>query len=311
MKVLIIARNDWANMAYKYQESLRAVGVDAKAVSLRINYSCKPNHAEVCKLNKIKQYAKSAEIIQFMHSEYLDIDVSNKRIFVFHGGSKYRIHSHDKNKIFNPIIEKSIIQTGDLLGLGAKNEVWVLACTDTNKLKPIYERNSDKIIVGHFPSSPLAKNSQGINKVMENLKKDFSDKFEYIYSPTRLNWNKNIKRVSKCDIYIDACTPFLKSKKAPKGNVYGEWGVAAVEAAALGKVVISHMLSYKRYEKEFGKCGIIVANSLKDIEKEMKKLLVMSDNKLIQIRKDTREWVEKFHSYYSTGKILKEKVYEI
>jgi len=311
MKVLIVAKSDWANMAYKYQESLREVGVDAKAVTVSVNYSCKPDHAEICKLNKIKVYAKSAEIIQFMHSEYFDLNVKNKRFFVFHGGTIYRIDPHTKNKLFNPIVEKSIIQTADLLGLGAKNEVWVLACVDTKKIKPIYKRQNDKIIVGHFPSSSIVKSSGEINKVMANLKKRFNNKFEYIYSPKKLNWNKNIDRVSECDIYIDACTPLLVSKKDPKGSKYGEWGVAAIEAAALGKVVISHMLSYKRYEQEFGKCGIKVANSFDEVEKQMIKLLSMSDSELLQIRKDTRLWVEKFHSYYAIGKRLKEVVYKI
>ena len=311
MKVLIVAKSDWANMAYKYQESLKEVGVDAKAVTLSVNFSCKPNHAEICKLNKIKVYAKSAEIIQFMHSEYFDLGVKNKRIFVFHGGTRYRIGPRVKNRIFNPVVEKSIIQTGDLLGLGAKDEVWVLACVDTKKIQPIYKRYSDKIIVGHFPSSPIVKNSEGINKVMKNLKKQFGNKFEYIYSPIKLNWNKNIERVSKCDIYIDACTPILKIKKSPKGNKYGEWGVAAIEAAALGKVVISHMLSYKRYEQEFGKCEIKVANSLKEVRNNMIELLSMTDNEFLQVRKDTRLWVEKFHSYEFMGKRLKKEVYKI
>lgn len=305
MKVLIVAKSDWANMSYRYQESLKKVGVDAKAVTLKINYSCKPNHAEICSLDKMKSYAKSAKIIQFMHSGYFDLGVKNKRFFVFHGGSIYRGHSKEINKIFNPFVEKSIIQTGDLLGLGAKNEVWVLTCVDINKIKPIYKRQSDKLIVGHFPSSPRVKNSKGINKVMKNLKKKFGNKFEYIYSPKGIIWNKNMERMSKCDIYIDACKPTFK------GNKYGEWGCAAVEAAALGKVVISHMLSYKRYEQEFGKCGIQVANSLQDIKIQMTKLLSMSDNDLLDLRKKTRDWVEKFHSYHVIGKRLKEVVYKI
>jgi len=305
MKVLIVAKSDYANMAYRYQESLKAVGVDAKAAIFTANYSCQPHHAEICNLNKIKHYAKSAEIIQFMHSVYLDLNVKNKRLFVFHGGSRYRQGHKKSNKIFNPIVEKSIIQTGDLLGLGAKNEVWVLACVDTNKIKPLYKRQSDKIIVGHFPSHPAIKNSKRINKVIKNLKKDFGNKFEYVYSPKKLRWNKNIVRMSKCDIYIDACTPILGK------NVYGEWGVAALEAAALGKVVISHMLSYKRYEQEFGKCEIRVANSLKEIRDHIIKLLSMTDKELLQVKKDTRMWVEKFHSYKFMGSRLKEKVYEI
>jgi len=305
MKVLIVSKSDWANMGYKYQESLREVGVDAKAVARNVNYSCKPKHAEICNLNKMKSYAKSAKIILFMHSVYTDLGVKNKRFFVFHGGSIYRGHSNAKNKVFNPIVEKSIIQTADLLGLGAKNEVWILTCVDTNMIKPVYKRQSDKLIVGHFPSSSSVKNSKGINRVMKNLKEGFGNKFEYIYSPKRLAWDKNMKRVSKCDIYIDACTPLLKSKK------YGEWGCAAVEAAALGKVVISHMLSYKRYEQEFGKCGIQVANSLGGIKTHMIKLLSMSDNELLQVKKDTRLWVEKSHSYKFMGRRLKKLVYKI
>lgn len=312
MKVLIVARKDWANMAYKYQEALKEAGVDAKAVTLHvIGLVNKYEHAKVCDLNKIKSHAKSAQIIQFMHSEYLDLGVKNKRLFVFHGGSKYRKDPVKENKLFNPIVEKSIIQTGDLLDLGAKNEVWVLACVDTNKLQPIYERQSDKIIVGHFPSSPLTKNSEGINKVMKNLKKKFGHKFEYIYSSEKLLWSKNIERMSKCDIYIDACMPMLRKKEYTKKKKYGEWGVAAVEAAALGKVVISHMLSYKRYEQEFGKCEIRVANSLGEIRNNMIELLSMTNDELFQIRKDTRAWVEKFHSNYYIGKRLKEVVYKI
>jgi len=311
MKVLIVSKNDWANMGYKFQESLRKVGVDAKAVTKQVGYSCKPNHAEICSEQKMKTYAKSADIIQFMHSEYFDLHVKNKRIFVFHGGGNYRAKSEIKNRFFNPIVEKTIIQTGDLLGLGAKNEVWLPAGVDTNTIKPVYERQGDKLIVGHFPSSPLVKSSDGINKIMDGLKKRFGNKFDYIYSPTKVAWTKNMQRVSNCDIYIDACTPILKAKKIPNGKKYGEWGVAAPEAAALGKVVISHMLSHERYEKEFGKCEIRVANSFKQIRKHMINLLSISDDELLQIKKDTRMWVEKFHSYEFMGRRLKDVVYNI
>jgi len=314
MKILLVAGYDWANMAYKYQESLRSVGVDATAVTLNPpNLSCIPYHAAMCSLRKIRGYARHAEIIQFMHSQYIDlhIDKRAKRIFVFHGGTRYRINPSVKNKLFNPISEKTIIQTADLLDLGAKNEVWVPSCVDTNRLIPVYKRHSDKIIVGHFPSNAEVKTSEGINLVMKNLRSEFGNKFEYIFSSNRLPWKENMKRVAKCDIYIDACTPILKTKKCPRGAKYGEWGVAAPEAAALGKIVISHMISHKRYVKEFGKCEIRVANSLKEIRKHMIKLLKMTDDELLQIKKDTRMWVEKFHSYEFMGRRLREKVYEI
>ena len=52
--------------------------------------------------------------------------------------------------------------------------------------------------------------------VMRRLKKDLGHKFEYIYSPPPLvNWEKQIDRVSKCDIYIEACNPFLLRTGSP------------------------------------------------------------------------------------------------
>lgn len=311
MDVLIVSKNDWANMGYRFQESLRSVGIDAKAVTLGINYSCRPKHAQVCSVKKIRRYAQSAKIIQFMHSEYLKLDVNDKRVFVFHGGGLYREQFKKLNRIFNPIVEKSIIQTGDLFGLGAKNEVWVLPAVDTHTLQPVYRQKSNKIIIGHFPSGERVKNSPGIREVIEKVRKDLGHKFEYIFSGQRVPWAAQIKRVSECDIYIEACKLELGGERSTQPRKYGEWGVAAIEAAALGKVVISHFLSHKKYEKEYGKCVIKVANSLNEIEGHLRKLLLLDTNELFQIRKDTRAWVEKYHSYKVVGERLKKVVYEI
>jgi len=315
MDVLIVARNDWANMGYRLQESLKKVGVDAHAVAMVVNYSCGSKHAEVCGRDKIKNYIKSAKIIQFMHSEIecfnlKPLDILNKRIFVFHGGGRYRENPESRNKIFNPIVEKSIIQTGDLLDLGAKNEVWLLPPVDTDGLSPSYKRrDSEKLLISHFPSSALVKNSANINIVIDKLKKDFDNRFSYTYSNKRVHWPKQMKRVSRCDIYIEACTPELKYGNNYKK--YGEWGLAGVEAAALGKIVVSHFLSNERYEKEYGECGIIVSNSIDELEENLRHLLSLSFKELLVIRKKTRKWVEDFHSYGAVGKKLKEEIYEI
>lgn len=313
MKILLIANHDWANLGYTLSKCLKEVGVEATMLvsNLHPNYSEHGIHFR--NIDQVRKYAQKADIIQFMHSQWVNtgIDLKTKRVFVFHGGGAYRGGREKINKIFNPIVEKSIIQTGDLFGLGAKNEVWLLPAVDTNKLKPVYERKSNKILIGHFPSGPKAKNSNGINRVVERLKQDLGHKFEYIFSSDKVSWDKQIKRVSKCDIYIEACNLKLKSKRSSKECKYGEWGVAGIEAAALGKIVISHFLSHERYKQEYGNCGIKVANSLDEIEEHLRGLLMLDDNQLLQIRKDTRLWVEKFHSHYAVGKRLKEIIYEI
>lgn len=310
MKVLLMARHDWANMGYVLSQCLREVGVDATMLLKNVGRSRYPKHGIPLKGKAVKKYAKEADIIQFMHSQWFNVDLKSKRVFVFHGGGSYREYHGKLNKTFNKVVEKSIIQTGDLFGLGAKNEVWLLPAVDTNMLKPVYKRKSNKIIIGHFPSGAKVKNSEGIRKVIEKVRKDFGHKFDYVFSFHPAMWVNQIKRVSECDIYIEACAPTLKGKTKIVRK-YGEWGVAAIEAAALGKVVISHFLSHKRYEKEYGQCGIKVANSLDEMEVQLRKLLSLSDSELLQIRKDTRAWVEKYHSYKAVGERLKKVVYGI
>jgi glycosyltransferase involved in cell wall biosynthesis len=308
MQVLIVSvKRDYANMSYTLEQCLKEVGVDAMAI---VKGSWRPHHAKKVDPARFYKFAKKAKIVQFMHSVHKNLKLTKKqRVFVYHGGSRYRENYEKMNKIFNPIVEKSIIQTGDMLGLGAKNEVWLLPAVDTKSIKPVYKRRSDKIIVGHYPSGPLAKNTKGINEVIGRLKADFGHKFTYAHSTDRVNWNKNIKRVARCDIYIEACNPMLKGKHSTRK--YGEWGVAGVEAAALGKVVVTHFLSQERYAKEYGKCGLVVANSLDEVESQMRKLLSLSDEKLLAMQEASRAWVEKFHSHHAVGKRLKEVVYKI
>jgi hypothetical protein len=313
MNVLLIAHNDWANLSYVLSQCLKKVGIEATALVSSILYKYPEHGTYFRKIDQVRKYAKKADIIIFMHSQWVNtgVDLKTKRVFVFHGGSAYREGYEKINKIFNPIVEKSIIQTGDLFGLGAKNEVWLLPAVDIDKLKPVYKKQGDKLIVGHFPSGSIVKSSEGINKVIEKISHELGHRFEYVFSSDKVSWSKQIKRVSECDIYVEACTPRLKSKRSSKKYKYGEWGVAGIEAAALGKVVISHFLSHERYKQEYGECSIKVANSFDEIEKHLRELLMLDDNQLLQIREDTRLWVERFHSYYSVGKRLKKIIYRI
>ncbi|MGD2072265.1 MAG: hypothetical protein PVG65_02105 [Candidatus Thorarchaeota archaeon] len=310
MDVLIVSvGRDYANLSYVFQKSLQEVGVDALAI---VKGSKRKERAKVVVPQKFSRYYKDAKIIIFMHSIYQkDSQIKNKRLFVFHGGGRYRFNADRINRIFNPVVEKSLIQTGDLLGLGSKNEEWLLPAVDIENLKPVYKRKKEKIVVGHFPSSTMVKGSKNINKAIKRLRKTFGDKFKYVFSSQVVPWDKQIQRISKCDIYIEACKPKLRSKGQGRPHIYGEWGVSALEAAALGKVVISHFLSYKRYEKEYGECAIKVANSVDEIESRLKELLLLNNNEFLKTQKSTREWVEKYHSYKAVGERLKKILYEI
>lgn len=299
MDVLIVAKNDWANMGYKFQESLRKVGVDAKAVTFDVHYSCKPKHAKICGVKDMQKYVNDSKIIQFMHSEFecFGLNVSKKRVFVFHGGGRYRDDPKGRNEVFNPIVEKSLIQTGDLWDLGAKNQVWVLPPVDVNLIQPVFDR-SKKIVIGHNPSSAKLKGSDIIDRVITKVRSKFDGKFAYRFSSKKVSWEDQIKRLSKCDIYIEQM-------------LLGEWGVTALEAASLGKIIVTNFNSYDRYLNEYGDCPIIPANSEEELEHILLDLLNKSEDEILDLKKATRKWVSKKHSYRAVGKRLKEIVYEI
>lgn len=311
MRVLLIGIRDWAYVGYTLSKCLQAVGVEADML-VEKPYPFRPGCAIPFfgDLTKVKRYAESADIIQFMQGHWVDtgVDLSKKRVFVYYGGSTYRLKPKELSTHFNTIVEKSIIQTGDLFGLGANNEVWLLPAVDTEMLKPVYKRTNSKIIIGHFPSS-TAKSTPQINNIVQQLMPKYGGKFEYISNTEVLSWDKHIERVSKCDIYIEACSPIQNFQN--KQLKYGEWGVSAIEAAALGKIVITHFLSHKKYEQVYGQHELCVANTPSDIAVHLESLLELSDDELLKRRKATRSWVEKFHSFKAVGTRLKEEIYEI
>jgi glycosyltransferase involved in cell wall biosynthesis len=316
MKISLLAKSDFAWLGYIFSQCLQRLGVDAKMFIMENIFARERTASRgECgvifnSINQIKKELIESDSIQFMQGQFLNtgLDLSKKRVFVFYGGSNYRKNYEDLNKIFNPIVEKSIIQTGDLLGLGAKNEVWLLPGIDAENIYPVFMKpdKTKKITIGHFPSSAKTKGSEQINNSMEKLKRKFGDKFTYIYSDEMVSWAEQLNRMSKCDIYIEACMPALKGKR------YGEWGMSALEGAALGKIVVSHFRSYPKYKKVYGEeCGIVVANTVDQLETQLKWLLQLSATELLELQYRTRQWLEDKHSYEPVGMKMKDEIYEI
>jgi len=299
--VLFLAIDDWANVAYSLAESLKSIGKPALALTKKKHSFHYPKEAKVYSTpRELKKAAKKADTIIWMHSKVTKVPTSGKKLLVFHGGSIYRRNPGKINRIFNPLVHASLIQTGDLLSLGAKNEIWLQALVDTATIQPNFEKVSELKTIAHFPAIQRTKGTPKVYQVIEELKKSsvLKDKFRFISSGKNVSWKENIERMSKCDIYIDALQPELKGKK------YGEWGIAALEAAALGKIVVSHFLSYERYLKEFGNCAIKHANSVEELEKVLRNLIQMNDDQMKEEKVGTREWVEKKHSLEVIGERL-------
>jgi len=309
--VLFVADDDFANLGYNLNESLKSIGVNSVFIKTHYNSNYL---AQGCIGSWFKKVPES-KIIIFLHSIIKPIkNLNNKRIFVLHGGSRYRCHPEKYNQYFNTVVEKTIIQTADLLGLGAKNEVWVLPSIDVDYIKPNFNRvDQDKIVIGHFPSSVYGKNTHLIEKIINRLNNDLvvKNKFIYIGDRNTVSWEENIKRIKNCDICIDGCNSILIDRNNNNKILkFGEWGMTSLEAAAAGVVVVTHFLSYDKYEKEYGSHPLQISNSGDELFITLKRLILTNYKDLLQIKQVTRKWVEDNHSYRPVGERIFNKVFD-
>jgi glycosyltransferase involved in cell wall biosynthesis len=298
MNVVLLSDMDNANLSYILTQSLRSAGVEASSYKKALHNYKYPEQSSLFKdCNMIKIIA-DADIIQYMHSKFIDVggDHSSKKRVVFHGGSAYRKKSNFRNKIFNNIVDISIIQTGDMLGLGSKNEKWLLPPINTEVLKPNYTFQGINVpIFAHYPSNPKKKGTSIIKSIINKLNLNTIFNCEIV----GVEWQKQIQRMSECDIYIELFLPILGNRK------YGEWGMTALEAASLGKIVVTNFLSLDRYKIEYGNCPFVVCNTIDQLEKNIFELSKMSKDEILEKKRLTRKWVEKYHSYQAVGKKLK------
>lgn len=310
--VLLICLKDYANVAYTYQEALRSVGVNANAFSAkdthRLQYpkvaSNYNGNTPIRNQKRIYDICSKADAIIWMHSQFVDLGLPNlqkKKKLVFHGGTAYRRRFVELNGRFNPIVNTCLIQTLDLWGLGAKNPVWMLPAVNTEFIKPTFKPMKRRKLIAHYPHVPKNKGSDIINEVLASMKSDpkLSNLFEFDYSQNRVPWMKNLERIRACDIYIESLS------QASSHNRH-DWSVTALEAASMGKIVVTNILNPARYKKEYGSCALHAANNAKQLRDVLTRLITIeSDIEFQQLKSKSREWVEKIHSYKVIGERLR------
>jgi hypothetical protein len=267
-----------------------------------------------------------SKIVNFHASSFYTIPnydsiYKNKRMVATHGGQHYRQFPQLKNNIFNKYCQRTIIQSPDLLNLGANNESLCYYPVDTDNIKPSFSFKNDLyLIIGHFPSNPIIKGSNVIySAVMDVINSTpnpnptadpMINRFKYIgVCPPfakKLNepWLNQLKKYQECDIYIETC------KLELNGMIYGEWGNTCIEAAASGCIVITNSLSTSVYQKEYGGSPLLIANSREEILGHLKDLQRLSRSELLKMKMEFRRWAEEKHSFLATGKRLWNQVYK-
>jgi hypothetical protein len=325
-KILALTYNDWANTGWRFTQCLRSLGLDVtyyKGRPHKFQYASEgPIYpaltdgmmlsqypvAILCK--ELREEVERADILHFFASTMVvtGANLTGKKIVVNHGGSTFRIGTEAVKAAFNPYVDYSIIQCPDLLGLGAKNEVLIYYPVDTEALQPDYVPH-EKIVIGHWPSSPHNKGTREIVEVIERLERDPSIKDRFVYVGQRvlgkqtIPWPDHLDRVRGCDVIIESMQPDIDGRR------FGEWGNQAIEASALGKVVITNMLSEDTYREHYGECALRIANEPAQLESQLRSLFSMSADQLLMEKIQSRDWVVKNHSMNATAQRLWDKVY--
>jgi hypothetical protein len=221
---------------------------------------------------------------------------ANKKIIVWYTGTEYRQNSDALNLKFNPIVNKSIIALGEFEKLGAKNLEYVVGAINVNKFFPQYSKNSVRTI-GHFPSNEKVKGTSNIDEVIAKLKRKYT--FNYAMSLNKVNYSQQISRMTNCDIYVEMCSV------EQNGKPYGSWGITALEAAAMGKIVVTNSLYTDLYSRVYRECSLQISNTKDELYNKLEQLLLLSDADLLNLKMQTRKWVENNHSYHATGTKMK------
>lgn len=295
MKVINISKDDWSNFSYDNCQAMRSVGIDAESLKLNYHISNYPKQSEVVSIEDMIFRCMDADLIQFVFADIYCFNniyphITDKKINVIYAGSAYRENPKAYNNIFNPVVNKSIIALGEFAGLGAKDEVYMVGAIDVDKIRPVYRELKKPYLFAHHPSKTAVK---GTTKILEMMQG-----YNFIHTNQMGSFEEQLIRYSKCDIYIELFNKELSGKK------YGSWGISALEAAAMGKPVVTMNLSEEVYKKNYGSCPLITVQNEDEFKAAIATLESMAEDEMLQLQKDTREWVVDKHSYKATGEYI-------
>jgi len=296
--ILNVCANDYANYSHDNARALRSIGLECLDVVIQkhiYNYDSQSNP-----LNKIgiAYYMKQAEVIQITHTNAALYNLAkevnpNAKIIIYHTGTTYRKRPEHFNRLFSG--EKIVTDQTEFMEQG--DFKYIVSPVDYERA-PLYREGLKKI--AHYPSVATTKGTPKILEMLSKVKEPNSFK----YSTTIVPHSKQIERLSQCDIYIELFKPEID------GNKYGCFGVTALEAASLGKIVITQNLFEDVYTNEYGYCPLSIANTEEEFINLVDGFLSISRRNFNQLQKDTHEIMKDNHSFESTGHKIANFIYE-
>lgn len=310
--VLFLVSEDFANASMGFVKSLRTTGIITEGLKYY------PHAFDYPEQLKIREHAaellgavNSASHIVYCQSTALCADAwprnpKGKFLALFVGDQGYRNHWENVLRRY-PRLDKVFYQGSDLKGKSPYPEAWLLPAVDTDiiqtKQDVSHMSHNSPIKIAHFPRSPKAKGTHHILAVIDKLKSDPTTKDKFVFETSdgwRMSWLDNIARLDTCDIYIES-QAYTIGEGGNSEKILGEFGVTAMEACALSKIVVTCFASFEEYKEDYGCVSEIVPSGSEDeLERRLRELLALPRDELINKRMRTREWILG-HGYKATG----------
>lgn len=294
--ILNASSDDYSNYGHAIAKSLRSIGLECVDVCTRRHRFHYDTGSHEMTYQEMIPLIRKADIIQVMHSDIRLFELARKygkgKIVVYHTGTRYREKHSMYEEIFKGVT--SVTDQTEFMCLG--NHHYVVSPVEL-PLARLYKRG--KIKIGHYPSEPTTK---GTNEIIEMLR-PFEGRFEWLHSTKLVPHHEQLKRIAECDVYIELFKPTLN------GNPYGCFGVTALEAAAMGKVVITNNLYPDVYKNTYGDSPMMFVNDEETFRNTIEALL-KSRKSLVTLQKEFRKKSIENHSFQSTGNRVAKLIYE-
>lgn len=292
--ILNVSENDYANFAHNFSNALKAAGVCSFDICLASHPFRYVTQSKLVTRFDMVNYIKSADmvIVHHSHPQLFELAKNNckGKVIVTHTGTRYREGHQALDVLFKDTL--ALTDQTEFFSINP-NLKYIVSPVDF-ELAPLYEDGLVKI--GHYPSNPDVK---GTSKIIEMMS-DFKEKVDFRFSLKRVDHYFQLERMAKCDVYIELFKPELN------GRPYGCFGVTALEAAAMGKIVITNNLHQNVYRDAYGKCPMTIANTEWAFKNIISTLTTLSRQLIRMTQRETYEIMRENHSFEATGKrILK------
>ncbi len=299
MRVINICREDYANYGYELSESMKLVGIDAETFALRrhaFGYIKQATHTTV---EQIVLQCRKADVIMVMHTDEVLYNVvrafrNKKTIIVWHTGTRYRQNPDKYNQMWNDVADKVVCCLGEFMDMGCKNPAYFNMTIDVDSFVPNFKAQNP-LLIAHYPSNQIVKGTATVKMILSEIRNGNRGKVVTSIDTAIIRHDRSLIRMRQCDIYVEMMATEQTGKR------YGSFGTTALEAAAMGKIVVTNDTDAHIYKEHYGECALIICNDVDSMKEKLNELANMPIQKIIELKKQSRLWVERNHSRKSSG----------